>query len=70
VAPWLVWCSVLAENLAWCQNGTVCLVVLSSLIRKAICGLSAEQDGARFPDGPSVESELRTMARQLLSPTS
>jgi hypothetical protein len=28
------------------------------------------QHGARFPAGPSVLTEFRTIARQLLSPTS
>ena len=57
---------MLAENLAWCQNSTVFLVVLSALFRKFIWGVPAAQDGAWFPDGPSEEAELSTIPRQFV----
>ena len=79
VSPSLVEWSSLTENLAWCQNSTVFLLVFlavaSSLIRNSFWSLSCplsflSQHGARFPAGPSVLTEFRTIARQLLSPTS
>ncbi len=79
VSPSLVEWSSLTENLAWCQNSTVFLlvflVVASSLIRNFFWSLSCpllflSQNGARFPAGPSVLTEFRTIVRQLLSPTS